>query len=68
MYQYKVMVQHPCIELQDGSIIPNFITVGTLKVGRRDPEMALLAAKELVREKGLPHSVNLIMVEEVTHG
>lgn len=65
MCTYKIMVQHPCIELQDGTIIPNFITIGTLKLGMHDPEKALRCAQDMVRESGMPHSVNLIMVEEI---
>lgn len=58
MSTYIVKVQHPCIELQDGSVIPNFITIGTVQAG--DGEDALLAAQT---HYGRDHCPALLTVE-----
>lgn len=40
---FVVQVQHPCIELEGGKIIPNFKTLGTVLA--EDAESALKAAQ-----------------------
>lgn len=50
---FVVKVQHPIIELADGTLVPNFITVGKV-VCEDDPELALLAAQQVFCDHHCP--------------
>lgn len=60
MNLYLVQVQHPAIELADGTVIPNFKFVGHCY--GKDDEDALRNAQALHRDQ---HSANLITVQRV---
>lgn len=58
---YAVQVQHPCIELEGGKVIPNFKTIGTVMVSAGcTHEDALKAAQAVFADK---HCPSLLTVE-----
>lgn len=59
---FVVQVQHPCIELQDGSVIPNFKTLGTVLAD--DAETALLGAKAVFGETHCPALLTVEPLED----
>ena len=59
---FAIHVQHPCIELESGKVIPNFKFLGTVLAD--DAETALAGAQEVFRETHCPALLTVEPLED----